>query len=584
MGWRRPIKGSLIAFSKAMNVFPDKGLKPAGVGTRGRLFVVFAPVLALLAITVVLAITAWLAGWYRTEMVIAIVGVGASALLVAMGVLYRQVRVRQAATRALSNVEARVSDVVESAMDPIITVDESQRIVLFNDAAERVFRWPRNAVLGQPIDKLLPERYREAHRRHIEKFGETGSTSRRMGSQMVLMALRADGQEFPIEASISQHSEDGRQRFTVILRDITERLGVETALARGEARLRGILDSAMDAIITIDERQHIVLFNAAAESMFGCPRDEALGAPLAWFIPDRFRGVHADHVRAFGATGTASRRMGGLRVVTGLRRNGEEFPIDASISQQSEADGRFYTVILRDITERVRQEDELRRSKEELRELSVALHQAREQEKSRIARELHDELGQALTSLQMDIAWCKQRIPQDGNGFAGKLAKMETMLERTVAATRRIATELRPLMLDDLGLVPAVEWLAESFTQRSGVACELAISHESLDLPGAHATAVFRTVQEALTNVAKHAHASRVDVAIEQADGHVSVSVHDDGVGFSTEGARKPNSFGLLGLRERASLLGGEARISSAPGKGTHVELRLPSGEEPLKS
>ena len=549
----------------------------------GRVVVVFAPVLALLAITAILALAAWLLGWYRAEIVIAAVGAGGAALLAAMAVLYRQVRQRQATTLALRNVEARVSDVVETAMDPIITVDENQRVVAFNGAAERVFRWPRSAVLGQPLEKLIPDRYREAHHAHIEQFGRTGTTSRRMGGQMVLMALRADSSEFPIEASISQHREDGRQLFTVILRDITERIDVETALVRGEARLRGILDSAMDAIITIDDNQHIVLFNAAAERMFGCPRNEAVGAPLAWFIPERFRGAHADYVRGFGATGTASRRMGGQRIVTGLRRTGEEFPIDASISQLSEGRSRFYTVILRDITERVRAEDDMRRSKEELRELGAAAHQAQEQEKSRIARELHDELGQALTALQMDIAWCKQRVPQDQDGFAGKLDKMEAMLDKTVAATRRIATDLRPLMLDDLGLVPAVEWLVESFTQRTGVACELAVSREALDLPAAHATAVFRTIQESLTNVAKHARASRVEVAVEQADGHLSVSVRDDGVGFSSEEARKPNSFGLLGLRERASLLGGEATISSSQGCGTYVELRLPCGDGPLQ-
>jgi len=584
-----------------MSVFPDgvPGLsgaeahaatpESAGRGSHrwrrnsGRMVVVFAPLLALLAITVILVLTAWLVGWYRAEMVIAAAGAGGAALLAAMVVLYRQVRQRQATTLALRNVEARVSDVVETAMDPIITVDENQRVVAFNGAAERVFRWPRSAVLGQPLEKLIPDRYREAHRAHIEQFGRTGTTSRRMGGQMVLMALRADGSEFPIEASISQHREDGRELFTVILRDITERIEVETALARGEARLRGILDSAMDAIITIDDNQHIVLFNAAAERMFGCPRDEAVGAPLARFIPERFRGAHADHVRGLGATGMASRRMGGQRIVTGLRRTGEEFPIDASISQLSEGRSRFYTVILRDITERVRAEDELRLSKEELRQLGAAAHQAQEREKSRIARELHDELGQALTALQMDIAWCKQRVRQDQDGFAGKLDKMEAMLDKTVAATRRIATDLRPLMLDDLGLVPAVEWLVESFTQRTGVACELAVSREALDLPAAHATAVFRTIQESLTNIAKHARASRVEVAVEQADGHLSVSVRDDGVGFSPEDARKPNSFGLLGLRERASLLGGEATISSAQGRGTYVELRLPCGEGPLQ-
>jgi PAS domain S-box-containing protein len=120
-----------------------------------------------------------------------------------------------------------------------------------------------------------------------------------MGGQTVLTGLRANGEEFPIEASISHHTDEGRKRFTVILRDISERVDAETLLARSEARLRGILDSAMDAIITVDHTQHIVLFNAAAEAMFGCPRDEALGAPLVWFIPERFRGVHAEHVPAF---------------------------------------------------------------------------------------------------------------------------------------------------------------------------------------------------------------------------------------------------------------------------------------------
>jgi signal transduction histidine kinase len=153
---------------------------------------------------------------------------------------------------------------------------------------------------------------------------------------------------------------------------------------------------------------------------------------------------------------------------------------------------------------------------------------------------------------------------------------METLLNETVAATRRIASDLRPLMLDDLGLLPAVEWLVESFTQRIGIPCELAVSNADLELPSAHATAVFRIIQESLANVGKHARASRVKVAIECNGSELTLSIRDNGAGFSLQNPRKPNSYGLLGLRERASLLGGATSITSTVGEGTHVEVRLP--------
>jgi len=505
---------------------------------------------------------------------------GAAAGTFAMVLLYRQVRQRQASGRALESVTARVGDIVEAAMDPIVTIDATQRIVLFNAAAEKVFGWPRETVVGQPIEKLIPERFRDRHREHIDRFGRTGATTRRMGAQSILAGLRANGEEFPIDASISQHSEDGRQLFTVILRDISERLEREALLARGEARLRGILDSAMDAIITVDRSQHILLFTAAAETMFGCPREEAIGAPLALFIPERFRTGHTEHIRRFGETGTESRRMGALRVVTGLRRNGEEFPIDASISQVDEADNKFFTVILRDVSERVRIEGELLESKEELRNLAAAANQAREQEQSRLARELHDELAQTLTALQMDVAWCKAKVPESDQATIARHTKMEATLKSAVANTRRIAGGLRPLMLDDLGLVPAVDWLVEGVPQRNGIPCDLVVGSNDLRLPNAQATAVFRIIQESLVNVGKHARATRVKVSLERNGAGLIVGIADDGVGFSPQDPRKPNSFGLLGLRERALLLGGEIAITSAPGQGTNVVVRLPVSKQ----
>lgn len=553
---------------------------PSGFSS-GRLLIVFGPVLALCASTVLLAMVAGLFGWHPNEMLITAAGVGALALALALVLAYRQVAERQAAHQALQNVEARVGGILDSAMDAIITVDESQRVVLFNAAAEQVFLWPRGAVLGQPLDTLVPERFRGSHHRHLEHFGQTGITARRMGDKTVLSGLRANGDEFPIEASISQHSEGGKKLFTVILRDITERVRGEEMLARSEARLRGILDSAMDAIITVNESQHVVLFNAAAELVFGCGREEAIGAPLAWFIPERFCNAHAKHIRSFGETDTGSRRMGGSRIVTGRRRSGEEFPIDASISQITEHGSKFYTVILRDVTTRIRGEEALRRSQEELRELAAAAHSVREHEKSRIARELHDELAQALTALKMDVTWVRERLQPGEQALADKLAAMQVLLDSTVAATRRISADLRPLMLDDLGLIPAAEWLVQNFTQRTGIHCDLVIGAPDLELQDPYATALFRILQESLTNVARHAQASRVEVLLDRNDSSVVLTISDNGRGFAPEHSRKPNSFGLLGLRERAYLLGGEVRIDSTPGRGATIEVRIPTQAAP---
>lgn len=467
------------------------------------------------------------------------------------------------------------TDVVESAMDAIIVMDASQRIMVYNHAAEKVFQHPKADALGQSLDLLIPPRFRAGHAAHVSRFADTGQTSRRMGDRMVLRGLRANGEEFPIEASISHSGEGADKIFTVILRDVTERVLADESLARSEARLRGILDSAMDAVITIDEAQKIVLFNLSAESVFGYSQQEALGQPLAMLIPQRLRATHDEHVRRFGETGVTSRRMGTFRVLTGLRRNGEEFPIEASISQIMESGHKFYTVILRDVTERMRADEALRHSREELRELAAVAQSVREQEKSRIARELHDELGQSLTALKMDVIALRGELPPELTAMAERIARIESTVSQTVAATRRISADLRPLMLDDLGLAAAVEWVLQEFSQRSTAQCNVEI-HGDVDLHDPHATAVFRVLQESLTNIAKHANATHVNVLIERNAERIHLRVDDNGTGFSLESPRKRNSHGLLGIRERGYLLGGESKITSSAGSGTVVELWLP--------
>jgi PAS domain S-box-containing protein len=337
------------------------------------------------------------------------------------------------------------------------------------------------------------------------------------------------------------------------------------------ARLAGLLDSAMDAIISVDEAQHVVLYNRAAERIFGWPAAQIRGQPLDLLLPQRFRGRHAEQVRRFGATGVTSRRMGGRTVLYGLRANGEEFPVDASISQLDTPEGKLYTVILRDVTERVR-------AQEDLASFAAEVSGIREQERSRIARELHDELAQSLTALKMDTIWLRDSLGVQGEAARAKLDGMLAMLDAAVASTRRIAADLRPLVLDDLGLVPAIEWLVQNFTQRTGVPCRLQ-ADESIELREPYATAVFRIVQESLANVAKHAGASQVSVRVATEDGTLALSVQDDGRGFNPDDPRKPQSLGLVGLRERAHLLQGHLSVHSAPGQGTRVEARIPFAE-----
>ena len=345
-----------------------------------------------------------------------------------------------------------------------------------------------------------------------------------------------------------------------------------------EARLASIVESAMDGIITVDSAQRVVQFNRAAEQMFGVRREDAIGGRLERFIPQRFRAVHHAHVEQFGSTGITSRRMGDVTTLWALRADGTEFPIDASISQGGDPGHRFYTVILRDITRRKVFEDTLRQQQQELRELSARVQDAREEEKTRIARELHDELGQLLTALKMDLAWLRERLPTHERELIARADSMSALLDRTVSSSRRIAADLRPLMLDDLGLVDAAQWLVEDFGKHSGIRLELhtaqAVSLESLS-KGA-ATAVYRAIQESLTNIARHSGAKNAWIVMAQDDGALYVEIEDDGRGIGASDMAKASSLGLKGMRERVTYYGGSLEVAPAPRGGTRLRLRVP--------
>jgi PAS domain S-box-containing protein len=356
-------------------------------------------------------------------------------------------------------------------------------------------------------------------------------------------------------------------------------------VARSEARLAGIIRSSMEAIITVDHEQHVILFNPRAEALFGWQAAQVLGRPLGDLIPERFRAAHASHVRRFGVTGISDRQMGRQQTLFALRSDGTEFPIEASISQTVDGDTRLFTVMLRDITDRVSAEAALRLSREELQQLSDSVLSMREQEKRRIARELHDDLGQRLSALKMDAVMLASDI-RDARPAADLLDQIDAInrvIDETVGSVRRIASDLRPALLDELGMLPAIEWLAKDFAARYKL--DVQVHGVDAQVSEQTAIAVFRIVQEALSNVVRHASASTAVVGLRCDDAQLSIEVRDDGVGWTGTRTQASNGadrkhLGLLGIRERARLLGGTVTVLSEPGSGFCLRVDIPLSKE----
>jgi signal transduction histidine kinase len=231
--------------------------------------------------------------------------------------------------------------------------------------------------------------------------------------------------------------------------------------------------------------------------------------------------------------------------------------------------------VLRDVTERNRFEEELRRSRERMRELAAHLESAREQERTGIARELHDELGQMLTALKMDLSWLSRHDREASAAVHEKVHAMISMVDTTIHAVQRISSELRPGILDDLGLAAALEWLARTFEQKSGIPCDVELD-ESVSPGGSVSTALFRICQESLTNVARHSGATRASVTLRRKGASISLSIGDNGRGVTAEETENAMSFGFIGMRERARGIGGRLAVTGSPGSGTVVEVVVP--------
>ena len=333
-----------------------------------------------------------------------------------------------------------------------------------------------------------------------------------------------------------------------------------------------IIQHASDAIISTDAANTILMANRSAAAMFDTTVENMQRSPLGRFITPQ-PSVGDGGIAYFGDGGRVGRRATDY-AVSGIRSGGETFPLEGSVSTVMEGDTPIHTIIVRDVSGRHQVQEKLTRSHAQLRQLSAALQTIREEERTHIARELHDDLGQLLAALRMDLSLLQQQ--ETGSAAARLIRGMEQNLLTAITSLRRIATNLRPRSLDEGGLFFALQGLRDDFVERYGIACTLYADEAELRLGDAASTAIFRIVQEALTNIARHANASSVTITLYRVNGEVLLTVRDDGCGIAAADMEKAQSLGLVGMRERVWAMDGDITISADEPSGTRIDIVLP--------
>ena len=606
-----------------------------------------------------------------------------------------QNRTREVAVNKSNSGQNRDSErfraVVEGAPNAIVMVDERGAITLVNSQTEKLFGYDRDELLGQPIENLVPERFRD-HHPSLRAAYFKDPTVRAMGAGRELFGLRKDGSEMPVEIGLNPIStQDGRFVLASII-DISERKRAEAAREESEQRYAELVDQALEGIAVrkpggeflfvndtfcrmlgypradflrmnikdvvhpddaetiaqaqrlnnggslhlekrmrrkdgstlhvevsvrrlqdgnfqstiqdISERRHseerfrvmvegapnamvmtgldgvITMVNFQTERLFGYTREELLGLPIDRLIPERFRAAHPE-LRNGYSRDPQMRAMGSGRDLYGLRKNGVEVPVEIGLNPITTHDGHFVLASIIDITARREAEQRERVHSDELRLMSQRLLEAQETERRAIARELHDEIGQALTATRMNLRDLEQ---QAGDGPLGKCAAdASAIVAQLLQQVRQLSLDLHPTVLDDLGLAASLRWLARTRAGGGQLNVVLGLEEDMPRFTSVVEHTAFRVFQEALSNVLRHSGARNLKVKLKLDGDWLLMEIHDDGKGFDPGAARKHAlagaSLGVIGMQERVRLADGRIDIESKPEQGTLVRVSLPAAE-----
>ena len=453
------------------------------------------------------------------------------------------------------NLIDQSSDAIE-VIDPI-----TFRFIDCNESAYRSLGYSREEFLSLTVFDIDPTADRSMMARLDEKMKESGFAT------LESLHRRKDGTTFPVEVNVKLVRLERDYRLAVV-RDITRRKHAEEALRESEERYRELFENARDAIYVHDLSGRYTSVNRAAEQLSGFTREEILGKHFSNFVSPRdLKQVRTNLCRKLDEENET------IYEVDVVTRTGQRVPVEVSsrlIYENGVAVGVQGTA--RDITDR-------KRAQEALRIYSQRLIQAQEAERENIARELHDEIGQVLTAVKINLQ-SVQRSCRTAD-CVPRLDESIGIVDEALGRVRELSIELRPSLLDDLGLTAALRWYVDRYAQRTGIIAEVLNGFEEDGrLPRELETACFRIAQEALTNVARHAQAASVSVQLERSRERILLTVADDGVGFDIDHLRKSapaaSALGLRGMEERALAVGGHIEIDSGSGRGTHVRATFP--------
>ena len=453
---------------------------------------------------------------------------------------------------------AELRAVFERISDAFIGIDNDHKVVYVNKRAEGLFNITSNQLANTSVYELFSNAEGEVETAIRETF-----VSREYVYLETWLAHFQKWFELNIYPSPSG--------LSIYIRDITIRKNALLELNASEEKYRLFFENSMDGILLTDGKGNIFSANKAATEIFGMTEEEICEGGRTAILDES----DPNWAKFFEARNKFGKAQGELRH---FRKDGTSFLAETASVKFKTASGDEQTnTIIRDITERKRAEEDLNESYQQIRRLTAYLQKVREEERADIARDIHDELGQQLTVMKMDLSWMKKKIiAGEVERIPDKVNELQKLLDGTVASVRRIATDLRPSLLDDIGLIAAMEWEADIFAKRTGIKINLIKPDSPVLVPDEFATGLFRILQESLTNITRHAAATQVDIHLKNQNNEFILYIEDNGNGFDINSVASKKTLGLLGMKERSAMMQGVFTINSQPAKGTKLEVRVP--------